>query len=376
MAKASFLRKPPTELDVRLDGLSEYGPDAPTYALWGMRTRAFMFDLLVTFAFPLTMAIVAAIVHEATTGPNGETSRYLDFLEVVPFLSGAMIVGLWVWNRVLRQGRTGQSLGKSLLRLQVVDHHVRRTIGPGRTLLRELCHVLDLFLYLGFLRPLWHVQRKTFADQLAQSIVTTGRPGVRPRERWKPFHSRKRKPHPEEEADVPGVDPYAHIRDSLTAKQQPTFDIIAGSYAWILSQYDPKSRTALAAYRAQKIEEFLRFGGLGSQHYARELQVIGQTLSSFYWPKAMHEGRAEFHFSLQVSWGMSSRYKRRTYSIFSCQVGVAMIGTSNYMTEAIRVEAIGTPEATGVESAIEIADAFIACYERVESSYWRLLQDV
>jgi Mce-associated membrane protein len=46
-----------------------------------------------------------------------------------------------------------------------------------RTLLRLVAHVLDGILMIGYLRPLWNLERKTFADSLAGTVVLrTDRP--------------------------------------------------------------------------------------------------------------------------------------------------------------------------------------------------------
>ncbi len=34
-----------------------------------------------------------------------------------------------------------------------------------------MAHILDALLYIGFLRPLWHPQRRTFADSLCSTVV-------------------------------------------------------------------------------------------------------------------------------------------------------------------------------------------------------------
>ena len=84
----------------------------------------------------------------------------------------AVCLGYQVWNSAIRQGRTGQSLGKSLAGTKLVDEHSGRPLGPGRAFGRLLAHFLDsLVCYLGWLLPLVDRRRQTIADKLADSIV-------------------------------------------------------------------------------------------------------------------------------------------------------------------------------------------------------------
>jgi len=84
----------------------------------------------------------------------------------------AVCVGYQVWNSAIRQGRTGQSLGKSLAGTKLVDEHSGRPLGAGRAFGRLLAHFLDSLLgYLGWLLPLVDRRRQPIADKLADSIV-------------------------------------------------------------------------------------------------------------------------------------------------------------------------------------------------------------
>jgi uncharacterized RDD family membrane protein YckC len=89
-------------------------------------------------------------------------------------LLGAAIA-FTVWQLCFRQGRTGQSVGKHLLRLFVVREDRLTPIGPRRATLRLLAHGIDAALLgVGFLWPLWDAKRQTFADQLLGTIVAVG----------------------------------------------------------------------------------------------------------------------------------------------------------------------------------------------------------
>ncbi|MDT5188603.1 MAG: hypothetical protein QOG79_6038 [Mycobacterium sp.] len=81
------------------------------------------------------------------------------------------ILGYGVWNFGYRQGRTGSSVGKSVLGLRVVDATAGEPIGFLRSVIRQFAHVVDLLsLGLGYLWPLWDSKNQTFADKLASTV--------------------------------------------------------------------------------------------------------------------------------------------------------------------------------------------------------------
>jgi uncharacterized RDD family membrane protein YckC len=76
------------------------------------------------------------------------------------------------WNSGLRQGVTGQSLGKRVVGIRLVGESTGRPIGLGRAVVRLFAHLLDtLPLYIGYLWPLWDERRQTFADKACATIV-------------------------------------------------------------------------------------------------------------------------------------------------------------------------------------------------------------
>jgi uncharacterized RDD family membrane protein YckC len=84
-------------------------------------------------------------------------------------------VGYAVWNFGLRQGRTGSSVGKALLRIRMVDATTRAPVGFWRSVFRQLAHVLDVMtLGVGYLWPLWDRRNQTFADKLLSTVCVSG----------------------------------------------------------------------------------------------------------------------------------------------------------------------------------------------------------
>ena len=91
-----------------------------------------------------------------------------------------MVVGLllmlaafgWLWyNRWLIAGRTGQSMGKRVVKTKLVAEVNGLPIGPVNAFLRDLLHILDGAAYLGYLWPLWDTKRQTFSDMIMKTVV-------------------------------------------------------------------------------------------------------------------------------------------------------------------------------------------------------------
>jgi uncharacterized RDD family membrane protein YckC len=86
---------------------------------------------------------------------------------------GAVLVGLayFVWNYGYRQGATGSSIGKSLLKFKVVSENTGEPIGFGLSVLRQIAHLVDaVILHVGYLFPLWTAKRQTLADKIMATV--------------------------------------------------------------------------------------------------------------------------------------------------------------------------------------------------------------
>jgi uncharacterized RDD family membrane protein YckC len=144
------------------------GPPVGEPASWGIRVLAYLIDLALV-AIPVAVGQMVLVLGGSR--PGIDTSG----LGLVAILASLVGLAVWLWNRVLRQGRTGQSVGKSTVGLMLLAEGGRQPIGAGRAFLRDLAHVFDaLPCYLGFLWPLWDTKRQTFADKIvATTVVTT-----------------------------------------------------------------------------------------------------------------------------------------------------------------------------------------------------------
>ena len=152
-------------------GAGGYVPDQPghymgrTLANWPQRVGAYLIDNLIA-SIPGFLAIILFSGTQPGESPSAGAS-------VVAFLLYLVSLGLWIYNRSILAGRTGQSWGKQVLNLRLVRMADGQPMGGGMAFLRDLLHILDALLcYLGFLWPLWDARRQTlFGDKIMNTVV-------------------------------------------------------------------------------------------------------------------------------------------------------------------------------------------------------------
>ncbi|BBH17635.1 hypothetical protein Back2_19220 [Nocardioides baekrokdamisoli] len=77
-----------------------------------------------------------------------------------------------IWNLMIRQGRTGYSLGKGIVGIKLIREDNGQPIGAWLALGRALLHILDaLPCYIGYFWPLWDKKHQTFADMIVGTVV-------------------------------------------------------------------------------------------------------------------------------------------------------------------------------------------------------------
>jgi uncharacterized RDD family membrane protein YckC len=126
------------------------------YAPWLIRVGTNTVDGLIAIPF-----FVAAQVID-TPG----TPRLVALVLTVP------AIVLFGYNRWYLAGRTGQSWGRKLFGVRLVDDRTGRPVGVGRAVLRDVAHLLDGFFFcLGYLLPLVSAKRQTIADKVCRTVV-------------------------------------------------------------------------------------------------------------------------------------------------------------------------------------------------------------
>jgi uncharacterized RDD family membrane protein YckC len=147
-----------------LQGGYGYAPPG-RYAEWTTRVGASLIDSMVQFP-PIAIGFGAGLAI------NGDSQ------ELTPAAGTAMVLGvalsglLWFWNRVIKQGRSGQSVGKRVTGLKIVSARTGETIGIGRTFIREICsYLINYLCFLNLLWPLWDAKQQTLHDKVVSDLV-------------------------------------------------------------------------------------------------------------------------------------------------------------------------------------------------------------
>ena len=151
--------------------MSEYAAPHPgtstrAYGSWIARVGAVIIDSLPT---AIVFGVLAAAFGESQTTDNSFSFQ----LTGLPFLVYVVFgIGWFVYNWVIRQGSTGQTLGKKMLGITVLSATTQQPIGGGLTFARQIVHILDsLPCLLGYLWPTWDRENRTFADMIMSTRV-------------------------------------------------------------------------------------------------------------------------------------------------------------------------------------------------------------
>jgi uncharacterized RDD family membrane protein YckC len=87
-------------------------------------------------------------------------------------IAGLANLAMLAWNTCIRQGRTGQSVGKSAASTRLLRERDGQPLGGWVCFGRSLLHILDVLpCFLGLLWPLWDDKKQTFADKIVGSVV-------------------------------------------------------------------------------------------------------------------------------------------------------------------------------------------------------------
>ena len=163
-----------------------YYPPAPAGALpkdaytpWITRVAAYFIDAVPVLALGGigTVIILATADNECIS--EGSDLGYgvactseptvPGFISLLVFGLAALVFA--IWNYGYRQGTTGSSIGKSVMKFKVVEATTGQPIGFGLSVLRQFLHLLDgMLCNLGYLWPLWDAKRQTFADKIMSTV--------------------------------------------------------------------------------------------------------------------------------------------------------------------------------------------------------------
>lgn len=156
-------------------------PAGPEYASWLSRVGAALLDGLVgaAVAIPLLapgcwllFSSLGTVAYDPSADVNtvGEPSPLAIVLLVVGYVG---VFAFGVWNLIIRQGRKGQTLGKTWVHIKVVREANGNVPGVwlalGRYLMQSILTAVTL--YLNLLWPLWDSKNQTLHDKVCSTVV-------------------------------------------------------------------------------------------------------------------------------------------------------------------------------------------------------------
>jgi len=158
--------------------------DSSNYTPWFTRVLAYVIDSIPVYLLGAIGVVVLIAMQRietvcvtddsefdlgeyCATGKNGpSTVAWIIFSLCI-----LIAIVFLLWNFVVRQGNTGSSIGKQMMKFKVVSEQTQQPIGVGKSFVRYIAHVLDgAICYIGFLFPLWDAKRQTIADKLMKTV--------------------------------------------------------------------------------------------------------------------------------------------------------------------------------------------------------------
>lgn len=150
-------------------GQAPYGVPmgAPTGNLagWGTRVLSYLIDAIPAAVLGAIATPFAPHVDANTGDVVGGGFLYTLLATILPLI--------WViYNNGYKQGTTGQSLGKQVMKTRLINEQTGQPLGFGMAIVRQLCHFIDsIILGIGYLLPLFTAKKQTIADMIVKSVV-------------------------------------------------------------------------------------------------------------------------------------------------------------------------------------------------------------
>jgi uncharacterized RDD family membrane protein YckC len=162
--------------------MTEQQPGPGAYTSWFTRVVAWVIDYIplmvisgIGSALLLTTKTTSCIADASAyeIGALCET-QYSTLGLLVAILTGLLALGYLAWNLGYRQGTTGSSLGKAIMKFKVVSENTGQPIGFGLSCVREVLYLAasgcGLLWLIAVLFPLWDHKRQTLADKIMSTV--------------------------------------------------------------------------------------------------------------------------------------------------------------------------------------------------------------
>lgn len=131
-------------------------------ASYGSRVVAYLIDLAVVLVGLIVLVIVSLIL--------GSISSSLG--TIVLLLGYLGLIGVSIWNLIIRQGQTGQSIGKQQQNIKLVADATGAPVGGGMAFIRYLLGgVLTAPCWLDLWWPLVDQEKKRLTDKILNFSV-------------------------------------------------------------------------------------------------------------------------------------------------------------------------------------------------------------
>lgn len=149
------------------------------YTPWLTRVAAYLIDLVpVAVLAGIGQGIMFGTADNTCITDRTEISYSVDCVSnpsaiglAAGVIFGLLALAFAVWNYGYRQGTTGSSVGKSIMKFKVVAEATGQPIGFGASIVRQLAHIVDsVICNIGYLFPLWDAKRQTIADKIMSTI--------------------------------------------------------------------------------------------------------------------------------------------------------------------------------------------------------------
>lgn len=148
------------------------------YANYGSRAVAYLIDVLILWGVAIAGGVVGfAMLFSDVSRPIG---IILLVAAVIWIPAGA------IWNYIIRQGSSGQTLGKSRVGIRLVRIDTGRPIGAGLAIIRVLAGWLfntltgGIFLIVDLLFPAFDKRRQRVIDKMLNTVVVDASTSVAP----------------------------------------------------------------------------------------------------------------------------------------------------------------------------------------------------
>lgn len=150
-----------------VEGGGVAGGSAGVPAEWGQRLVAYLIDIGIYVGIYIALLILGFIF--------GSISDTLG--TIVSIIGFIAIFGYLIWNFIIRQGQTGQTLGKTQQGLKLVKDDTGQPVGVGMAFGRWIVASLISFVTCGIgglvdvLWPLWDDENKRLTDKILNLSV-------------------------------------------------------------------------------------------------------------------------------------------------------------------------------------------------------------